>query len=64
MKRGRTIEFLKCRADLNFEIDFRVIGVIGMIATKWNLLAFGKWIAFIHNTFFSKSDYYALKVQK
>ena len=29
MKRGMTIEYLKCRKDLNFEVDFRVNDVIG-----------------------------------
>ena len=24
MERGMTIEYLKCRKDLNFEVDFRV----------------------------------------
>ena len=24
MKRGMTIEYLKCRKDLNFEVDFRI----------------------------------------
>ena len=32
-----TIEFLKCRADLNFEVDFEVNGAIGKIVTKWDL---------------------------
>ena len=34
MKRGMTIEYLKCRADLNFEVDFGVNGVIGTIVTS------------------------------
>ena len=33
-----TIEFLKCRADLNFEVDFGVNGAIGTIVTKWDLI--------------------------
>ena len=41
MKRGMTIEYLKCRADLNFEVDFGVNGAIGMIVTKWDLIVFG-----------------------
>ena len=52
MKRGMTIEYLKCRAlraDLSFEIDFGVNGVIGAIVTKWDLILFGCWIVFIHN---------------
>ena len=40
MKRGMTIEYLKCRADLNFEVDFRVNGAIGTIMTKWDLILF------------------------
>ena len=38
MKRGMTIEYLKCRKDLNFEVDFRVNNVIGMTVTKWNVI--------------------------
>ena len=37
MKRGMTIEYLKYRADLNFEVDFEVNDAIGMIVTKWDL---------------------------
>ena len=33
MKRRITIEYLKCRADLNFKVDFRVDGAIGTIVT-------------------------------
>ena len=33
MKRGMTIEYLKCRKDLNFEVDFRVNDVIGTTVT-------------------------------
>ena len=29
MKRGMTFEYLMCRADLNFEVDFGVNGAIG-----------------------------------
>ena len=29
MKGGMTIEYLKCRADLNFEVAFGVNGAIG-----------------------------------
>ena len=40
MKRGMTIEYLMCRdANLNFEVDFGVNGVIGTIVTKWDLIA-------------------------
>ena len=38
MKRGMTIEYLMCRADLNFEVDFGVNGAIGTIVTKWDLI--------------------------
>ena len=52
MKHGMTIEYLKCRADINFEVDFRVNGAIGTIVTKWNLIVFEKCIVFIHNIFY------------
>ena len=38
MKRGMTIEYLKCRADLNFEVDFGVNDAIGTIVTNGILL--------------------------
>ena len=41
MKRGMTIEYLKCREDLNFDVDFRVNDVIGTIVTKWDVISFG-----------------------
>ena len=41
MKRGMTIEYLMCRADLNFEVDFGVNGAIGAIVTKWDIILFG-----------------------
>ena len=41
MKRGVTIEYLKCRADLIFEVDFRVNGDIAAIVVKWDLILFG-----------------------
>ena len=41
MKRGMAIEYLKCRADLNFEVNFGVNGAIGAIVTKWDLISFG-----------------------
>ena len=44
MKRGMTIEYLMCRADLNFEVDFGVNGAIGTIVTKWDLIVFGECI--------------------
>ena len=36
-----TFEYLKCRADLNFEVDFGVNGAIGTFVTKWDLNVFG-----------------------
>ena len=41
MKRGMTIEYLKCRADHNFKVDFGVNGAIGAIVTKWDLILVG-----------------------
>ena len=41
MKREMTFEYLMCRADLNFEVDFGVDGAIGAIMTKWDLIVFG-----------------------
>ena len=38
--RGMTIEYLMCRADPNFEVDFGVNGAIGTIVSKWNLIEF------------------------
>ena len=40
MTHGMTFEHLKCREDLNFEVDFRVNGAIGTIVTKWDLILF------------------------
>ena len=37
---GVTIEYLMCRADLNFEVDFGVNGAIGASVTKWDLIVF------------------------
>ena len=41
MQRRMAIEYLMCRADLNFEVDFGVNGAIGTIVTKWDLIVFG-----------------------
>ena len=41
MNCGMTIDYLKCRKDLNFEVDFRVNDVIGTTVTKWNGILFG-----------------------
>ena len=50
-------KYLQCRADINYEVDFGVNNIIGMIATKWELILLGKWIVFIYNIiFFFKSD--------
>ena len=43
MKRGMTFEYLMCRADPNFEVDFGVNGATGTIVTKWDLIVFGYW---------------------
>ena len=51
MMDGMTIEYLTCRADLNFEVDFRVNGVIGSIATKWDLISLKSKFVFIHNIY-------------
>ena len=37
MTRGMAIEYLKCRADLNFEVDFGVNGAIGEIVILFYL---------------------------
>ena len=41
MKREMTIEYLKCRKNLNFEVDYRVNDVISTIVTEWNVILFG-----------------------
>ena len=48
MKRGITIEYLKYRADLNFEVDFGVNGAIGTMVTKWDLNLFGSFSSIIY----------------
>ena len=50
MKHRMIVEYLKYRADLNIEVDFRVNDAIGTIATKWDLISFEKLIVFIHIT--------------
>ena len=42
MKNGMAIKYLKCRADRNFKVDFRVNDAIEANATKWDLIVFGK----------------------
>ena len=41
MRRVMAIEYLKWGADLNFEVDFGITGVIGAIVTKWDPILFG-----------------------
>ena len=63
MQRGMTIEYLKCRADLNFDVDFGVNGAIGAIVTKWDLILFWLWIVFIYNkTIFFLIRFITLKI--
>ena len=38
-----TIEFLKCRADLIFEVDFGSNGAIEVVAIWWVLILIGKY---------------------
>ena len=61
MKHGVIIEYLKCRADLNFEVNCKVNDTI---AAKWDAILFGKWIVFtnIKNLIiFFKKEYHAFK---
>ena len=51
MKCGMTIEYLKCRADLNYEVDFGVNGAIGTIVTKWDLF-------YVGNGLFSSTNFF------
>ena len=53
MKQGMPLEYLKCRADLNFEVDFGVNGAISTIATKWDLNVSGKCIVYLSYNLFS-----------
>ena len=41
MECGMTVEYLKCRKDLNFEVDFRGNDTIGTFVTKWDVILFG-----------------------
>ena len=63
MKCGMTIEYLVCRADLNFEVDFGANGAIGTIVTKWDLIVIGECIVFIHNNFFFKYAAFLFNVE-
>ena len=38
MKHEMFIEYLKCRAHLNFEVYFGLNGAIGAIVAKWDLI--------------------------
>ena len=58
MKHEINIEYLKCRTDLNFEVDFRLSGVIGTVVTKWDLILLRKWIVFIHDAFVLKNTHH------
>ena len=48
-KDGMTIEYLKCRACFNFEIEFRVNGTIARIATQVGSYIIRKMDRFIYN---------------
>ena len=39
MMSGMIVEYLTCRADLNFEVDFGVNGVIGTVAIALSTIA-------------------------
>ena len=39
---GMTIKCLKCKADLNFGVDFGLNDAIGMVGTKWDLILLSK----------------------
>ena len=41
------IEYVKCRADLNFKVNFGLNGIIGTVATWWDLVVFGKKVMVI-----------------
>ena len=43
------IEYLECRARLNFEVYFGLNGAIGAIVAKWDLILFRQWIIFVYN---------------
>ena len=60
MKHRMTIEYLKCRAYLNLEVDYRVNSTI---ATKWDLIFGGKWyIVSIIYIFFSNPTNMLLRI--
>ena len=41
MKRWMTIEYRKCKKDLDLKVDFRVNDVISTTVTKWIVILFG-----------------------
>ena len=53
MKRGMTIEYLKCRKELNFDVEFRVNGVIGLVRLGPNGMLF-----YLDNGSFSSIIYF------
>ena len=60
-----TIEYLKCRKDLNFEVDFRVNDVIGTTVTKWNVILYtdnGLFSSIIYFVFNYASNAFNLQV--
>ena len=66
MKRGMTTEYLKCRANLNFEVDLRVNGAIGTIVTKWAGSYFIRMMDRFHqyNIYFFKYASYAFNLAR
>ena len=42
MKHGLTVEYLKCREDLNVDVNFRVNGVLGNVVAKLDLISLYK----------------------
>ena len=40
IKRGMTIEYQKCKANLNFNVDFVANGAIVKFVTKWDSILF------------------------
>ena len=64
MKRGMTIEYLKCRANLNFEVDFGVNGANGTIVTSGILFYSDNGLFSSIISFFFKYASYAFKLMK
>ena len=62
MKRGMTVEYLMCRADLNFEVDFGVNGAIGTIVTKWDLIVYSDNASFSSIIIFFKYAAFPFKL--